>query len=88
MTDLLVEIKRKDWHTLRNLYSQNTDEHYIAYATIENCMRVVDQDPNVKHINLFCLNGDFNDGTFVMIVSTSAPSIAIFFINTVIRNAL
>lgn len=86
MSDLLVEIKRKDWHFLRNLYHQNSDEHYIAYTTIENCIRVVEQDPNVKHINLFCLNGDFNDGSFVMIVSTFTPSTSMNFVKIVIRN--
>lgn len=88
MIDHLVEIKRKDWQILRNLYSQNTDQHYIGYATIWNCMRVVDQDPNVKQINLFCLNGDFDDGTFVMIVSKFMPTISIFFVKTIIRNTL
>lgn len=71
MKDILVGIDRKDWITLRNLYKENSVAHYLAYATIENCIQLIERYPNVKHVNLFCLNGDFSDGTFIMIVSNS-----------------
>lgn len=69
MTDRLVEIQRKDLSVLCDLYIQSGTKNYISYTTIDNYIRWFQQDPNVKHIKVFCLNGDFSDGTFVITVS-------------------
>lgn len=70
MTDQLVEIERKDWPKLKNLYTPDGSRSYIAYTTIDNYIRWFEQDPNVKDIKFLCLNGDFSDGTFVVTVGT------------------
>lgn len=69
MTDRLVEVERKDLLALKSLYNPNVSLSYIAYTTIENYIRWFERDPDVKHIKVFCLNGDFSDGTFVIIVN-------------------
>lgn len=69
MTDHLVEIEQKDWPNLKNLYTSNDSKNYIAYTTIDNYIRWFEQDPNIKHVHFYCLNGDFSDGTFVVTVS-------------------
>lgn len=71
MEDFVVEIVQKERHILRDLYAQNKKEHYLAYATIENFIQLIDQNQNEKHVKLFCLNGDFSDGTFIAIVSNA-----------------
>lgn len=69
MSDHLVEIPPEDWQQLRSLYKSDEEKSYIAYCTIDNYIRFVKQDPNIQHIKFYCLNGDFSDGTFVVIVS-------------------
>lgn len=69
MTDRLVEIDRIDLSNLKNLYTPDGAKSYVAYTTIDNYIRWFEQDPNVKHIKFYCLNGDITDGTFVVTVS-------------------
>lgn len=69
MTDYLVEIAQKDWPSLKQIYFPDDPKKHVAYTTIDNYIRWFEQDPNVKHIKFFCLNGDYSDGTFVVIVS-------------------
>lgn len=71
MSDRLVEINRKEWPALRNLYAAKGSSRYIAYMTISNYIRWFDEDPNLENIQFYCLNGDYSDGTFVVIVSFS-----------------
>lgn len=68
MTDHLVEIDRKLWPNLKGLYTPDGFKSYIAYTTIDTYIRWFEQDPDLKHIKFFCLNGDFSDGTFVVTV--------------------
>lgn len=72
MTDRPVEIEPKDWQKLKNLYTPDGLKNYIAYTTIDNYIRWFEQAPNVKHVKIFSLNGDFSDGTFVVTVNISS----------------
>lgn len=69
--DRLVEIQQKDLSILKNMYtSENGCKTNIAYVTIDNYIRWLEIDPSEsKDIRFFCLNGDFSDGTFIVIVS-------------------
>lgn len=70
--DRLVEIPVEDLSTLRNLYksSEIDSRTHIAYESIDVYMRWLEQDPNAStYIKFYCLNGDFSDGTFIVIVS-------------------
>lgn len=73
MADHLVEIGVKDLHNLKDLYTPDVWKSYIAYMTIENYIRWFEQDPNLKHVQVLCLNGDYSDGTFVITVSILFP---------------
>lgn len=68
--DHLVEIDRKDWPILKQLYL-NIPKSFYAYTSIDTYIRWTEQDPNLDGVNIFCLNGNFSDGTFVAIVSFS-----------------
>lgn len=69
MGDQLTEIDRNDLPKLRELYKPGSSRCYIVYMTIDNYIRWFRQDPNVEHVNFYCLNGDLSHGTFVITVS-------------------
>lgn len=70
VADRLVEITRKDLEILKKLYALNANaQNYVSYTTIENYLRWFEKDSYLKHIKVYCLNGNFSDGTFVIIVS-------------------
>lgn len=71
MKDRLVEVSPKDWPNLCELYQSSGSQKYIAYCTLEYYVRRLDKDPSVKYVKLYCLNGDFSDGTFAVTVSDS-----------------
>lgn len=64
-----MEIDRNDWIELRKLYQQDWPRHMIGYYTLSNFMRWVEQEPDIKNVHIYSLNGDWTDGTFVVIVS-------------------
>lgn len=70
MTDTLMEIDRNDLPNLQKLYKSNELDSCIGYMTIGNYIEFFEQDPSVKHLKVYCLNGDFSDGTFVITVSS------------------
>lgn len=69
MSDRLVKINKRDWPVLNQLYKLNSEKNYIAHTTIDTYNRWLQQDPDLKNVEFYCLNGDFSDGTFVVIVS-------------------
>lgn len=69
MTDKLVEVDRKEWIDLRDLYQQDWPKYMIGYYTLNNFISWIKQDPDIKNVHLYSLNGDCTDGTFVVIVS-------------------
>lgn len=69
MIDRLVEIEQKDLPKLQKYYSSNDSKSFVAYTTITNYMNWFEQEPNMKHVKFFCLNGDFSGGTFALTVS-------------------
>lgn len=70
VSDRLVEITRKDLQILKKLYALNANaQNYVSYTTIENYIRWFERESYLKHVKVYCLNGSFSDGTFVIIVS-------------------
>lgn len=69
MTDTLIEINRNDLPTLQKLFRSHESKNDISYMTLGNYIGFFEQDPSVKHVNVYCLNGDFSDGTFVITVN-------------------
>lgn len=70
VADRLVEITRKDLEILKKLYALNANaQNYVSYTTIENYIRWFERESYLKHVKVYCLNGNISDGTFVIIVS-------------------
>lgn len=65
----LSEISRADLPCLRDLYLKDWPENLIGYYTVNNFIRWLENDPNIKNLHFYCLNGDISDGTFAIIVS-------------------
>lgn len=69
VADRLVEITRRDLEILKKLYAINgSAQNYVTYTAIDNYIRWFEKDSQLKHIKVYCLNGNFSDGTFVVIV--------------------
>lgn len=71
MFDKLVKIERKNWPKLRDLYSSHDPNTILGYSVVENYIKWFEKDPKHQNVVFYCLNGDWNDGTFVAIVRTS-----------------
>lgn len=72
MADQLTKINVSELCKLSELYAAKHDGDevfYVSYMTIETFIRWFQQDPKLKHVQFYCLNGDFSDGTFVVTVS-------------------
>lgn len=69
MENRLVELNQKDLRILQDLYATKANS-YIGYMTISNYIRWFEQDENLK-AKVLCLNGDYLDGTFVVIVGVT-----------------
>lgn len=65
----LTEISRKNLQSLRDLYTPDGKKYYTTYTAINNYCEWFKQNPDLKNIHFYCLNGDFSKGTFVVTVS-------------------
>lgn len=70
MTDKLIPIPSKEWINLRNLYLVNWPENMLGYYTIDNYVNWNSKDENIRNLWVYSLNGDWSDGTFLVIVCT------------------
>lgn len=78
----LVEIPRGEWTKLRDLYvARDTDPQ--GYPCINNFIKWVEIDPQLK-VNFLSLNGDWqSDGTFVLTVSYAMWNAKVRWLNVV-----
>lgn len=65
----LVKIGKSEYFALRDMYYPFRSTSHIGYSTMDNYIRWFEQDPNIQNVAVYCLNGDYSDGTFVAIVS-------------------
>lgn len=68
-SDFISEISRNDLPRLRDLYLRDWPENIIGYYTINNYIRWLERDPNIKKLKFYCLNDDFSDGSYAIIVN-------------------
>lgn len=71
MCDKLVEILFDDLPKLRDLYLPDWPKNMMGYSTIDNYINWLQLDSNIKHLHIYSLNGDWSDGTYVIVVSLS-----------------
>lgn len=70
MEDKLTEINKNELGLLRDLYdSERFEKNYMSFMAIDNYMSWFKQNPGIKHIRFFCLNGNLSNGTFIVTVS-------------------
>lgn len=66
--DKLVEIPVGEWFQLQELFRCDWPKHIIAFNVLDNAIRWLKQDPQLKYFKFFSLNGDWSDGTFIQMV--------------------
>lgn len=71
ISDKMIEIPRTDLPKLRDIFLTNWPRHIIGYELVNNFIRWYNQDPNFDEAIFYSLNGDWSDGTFIVIVSIS-----------------
>lgn len=67
--DILVAIPRPDWPALRDLYRRDWPLHFVGFQTIDALISWTKLHPAIGHLQVYALNGDWSDGTFVVAVS-------------------
>lgn len=69
-SDKLVEILPKEWKELRDIFLLNWPDNHVAWHTINNFINWFRMEPDIKHLNVYSLNGSWrSDGTYVIVVS-------------------
>lgn len=81
MEDHLVRIGLKDLAILKKLFKDRGPTIYVTYTAIKNYNNWIEKNPKIENCEFFSLNGDFADGTFVVIVSIVQHLISTFLIN-------
>lgn len=61
----LVKVSPVDWPTIRNLFLPDWPKHIVAYNTLDSYINWIAQKPSLD-VNVYCLNGDWSDGTHVV----------------------
>lgn len=69
MENHLVKIPKENWSELRDLFKVNWPDNILGYSTIDNYYRWNQKDSDIKNLVIYSLNGDWSDGTYIVIVS-------------------
>ena len=69
MSDALLTIPSTEWPHLRDLYLVNWPENCYGFYTIDNYVKWMEKGANLGKYQIYCLNGDWSDGTFIIEVS-------------------
>lgn len=67
MQDKICEIPTDKWPELRDLFLPDWPRNIYAYNLLENYIRWLGKDPNIKNLKIYALNDDWSDGTFVVV---------------------
>lgn len=65
----LVKVNHADWPALRDLYRSDWPEHFLGFSTVDTFIRWTEQQPDIKNLAIYSLNGNWADGTFVCVVN-------------------
>lgn len=66
--DRLVAIPGIEWKNLRDLFQPKWPANAVAYYTIDNYINWLQLKPAMKNIQVYSLNGDWRDGTYLIVV--------------------
>lgn len=68
MEEKLIDIPKEAWCKLRDLYLKDWPNNVMAYYTLDNYIKWIEMDSTIDNLLVYSLNGDWSDGTFVLIV--------------------
>lgn len=66
--DKLVEIPPVEWPNLQELFKVNWPVNVVAFYTIQNYINWFKKEPSLPNIKFYSLNGDWSDGTYIIVV--------------------
>ncbi|XP_037044530.1 uncharacterized protein LOC119080340 [Bradysia coprophila] len=67
MENQVVEIDCEKWIDLRALYLPESTETILGLSTLNNFIKWNDKESPIPNLTIYSLNGDWSDGTFVLI---------------------
>lgn len=70
MQDKICEVPPTQWVELRDMFASDWPRNIYAYNLLENYLEWRERDPKIKNLKIYSLNGDWSDGTFVVVVSS------------------
>lgn len=68
MENRAVEIDCEKWIDLKALYLPESTETILGLSTISNYIKWNEKQSPIPNLAIYSLNGDWSDGTFVVIV--------------------
>lgn len=68
MENQAIKIECGDWTGLRALYLPETPETILGLTTISNYIHWNEKESPIQNLDIYSLNGDWSDGTFVLVV--------------------
>lgn len=71
MSEKIIEIPTENWPELRDLYLSEWPVNMLGYYTVDNFIKWVEKEPDIKNLHVYSLNGDWSDGTFAIVVSVT-----------------
>lgn len=71
MENRAVEISCDDWPNVQKHYLPETPQTILGLSTIGNYIRWNKEVGQFKSLTMYSLNGDWSDGTFVLVVSVT-----------------
>lgn len=74
----MVRIDCKDWDSLKDVYLPETPKTVLGLSTISNYIRWIEQESTFENLDFYSLNGDWSDGTFVVLVRNSFSFLSYF----------
>jgi hypothetical protein len=72
MMDQLTHIPQESLPELRDLFKKDWPTNHVGYYTVDNYIRWLARDSAIQNLDIFALNGDWSDGTFLIVVRDSS----------------
>jgi hypothetical protein len=67
--DQLIEIPKDSLVQLRDLFKKDWPKNHVGFYTVDNYIRWLQKEGEIKNLKIYSLNGDWSDGTFLVVVT-------------------
>lgn len=70
MADFASKVDRAFWPKLRDKFAPSHSESFLGFSTIDFYIRFFQSEPDLPEaaVEIYCLNCDWSDGTFALVV--------------------